>query len=238
MNHNCGIIDDLLPLYVDGACSEESKAAIEVHLASCEACRKKLERMQSETVVSEASKPTGEETAVKYANKVRKHRIKLTIGIIALSLAAACLLSLVFLTLKDMHNYANPIIHEVETGTYNLTSNDLEVIVADVDGYIFFTNNTKIAVSVDKDADFSGEVLLWNADDPDNPITAQYGRITSKERIVTFSGLSAAHRYMITCDGSDDLVLTITDGRNVSFFGSMKNVLMQIGDMIMELQVF
>jgi len=33
MNYNCGIINDLLPLYVDDACSEESKAAIEVHLA-------------------------------------------------------------------------------------------------------------------------------------------------------------------------------------------------------------
>lgn len=233
MNSNCGIIDDLLPLYVDGACSEESKVAIEVHLASCEACRKKLERMQSDTVVSETSKSTGEVTVVKYANKVRKHRIKLAIGIVAASVIAACLLSLVFLTLKDMHNYANPIIHEVETSTYNLTSNDLEVSVSDVDNYIFFTNNTKIAVSIDKDTDFSGEVLLWNADDPDNPITVQYGKITPKEKIVTFSGLSSAHRYMITCDGSDELILTVTDGRNVSFFGSMKNVLMQIWDMVM-----
>ena len=228
MNCNCGIIDDLLPLYADGACSEESKAAIEAHLASCETCRKKLERMQSDTVVSETSKPTGEVTVVKYANKVRKHRIKLAIGIVAISVIAACLLSLVFLTLKDMHTYANPTIYEVETGTYNLTSNDLEVAVADVVEYVFFTNNAKIEVSVGKGADFSGEVLLWNADDPNNPVTAQYGRITPQERTVTFSGLSSAHRYMITCDGSEDLMLTITDGRHVSFFGSMKNVLEMI----------
>ena len=38
------------------------------------------------------------------------------------------------------------------------------------------------------------------------------------------------NRYMITCDGNEDLLLTITDGRHVSFFGSMKNVL----DMIFE----
>ena len=233
MNCNCGIIDDLLPLYADGACSEESNVAIEAHLASCEACRKKLERMQSDTVVLETSKPTGKVAVVKYANKVRKHRIKLAIGIVALSVISACLLSLVFLTLKDMHNYANPIIYEVEAGTYNLTSNDLEVTVADVGEYVFFTNNAKIEVSVGKDADFSGEVLLWNADDPNNPVTAQYGRITPQERIVTFSGLSSAHRYMITCDGSDELRLTVTDGRNVSFFGSMKNVLIQIWDMVM-----
>jgi len=234
MNCNCGIIDDLLPLYVDGACSTESKAAIEAHLTSCEACRRKLERMQSDTVVTETSKSFDEIPVAKYAKKVRKHRIKLTVGAVTMSVIAACLISLFFLTLQDMHNYANPIIYEVETGTYNLTSNDLEVAVADVGEYVFFTNNAKIEVSVGKNADFSGEVLLWNADDPNNPVTAQYGRITPKERSVTFSGLSSAHRYMITCDGTEGLMLTITDGRNVSFFGSMKNVLISLWDLIME----
>lgn len=60
---------------LDGACSDESKAAIEAHLASCKACREKLERMQTETVVSETVKSSGEITAVKYAKRVRKHRI-------------------------------------------------------------------------------------------------------------------------------------------------------------------
>ena len=232
MNYNCGIIDDLLPLYVDGVCSNESKAAIEVHLASCETCQKKLKRMQSDTVVSETFKSADAITVAKYANKVSKHRIKLTIGIVLLSIIAACLLSLVFLTLKDMHNYANPIIHEVEAGTYNLTSNPLKVAVAEIDDYIFFTNNKKIEVSVDKDADFSGEVLLWNADDPNNPVTILYGKITSEARSCTFSGLSSAHRYMITCDGNEDLILTVTDGRHVTFWGSMKNVLESLFDIL------
>ena len=233
MNYNCGIIDDLLPLYVDGACSDESKAAIEAHLASCKACREKLERMQTETVVSETVKSSGEITVAKYAKKVRKHRIKLAVSAVAILVIAACLLSLVFLTLKDMHNYANPIIYEVETGTYNLTSNDLEVSVADIDDYIFFTNNTMIEVSVSEDADYAGEVLLWNADDQNNPITIGYGKITSKKRTFTFSNLSSAHRYMITCDGNDELILTITDGRRVSFFSSLKNVVIQVWDMIL-----
>ena len=147
---------------------------------------------------------------------------------------SACVLSLVFLTIKDMYDQANPVIHEVETGIYNLTSNDLEVAVADVDDYIFFTNNEKIEVSVDKDSTYSGEVLLWNADDPNNPITIGYGKITPEKRSFTFSNLSSAHRYRITCDGNEELILTITDGRNVSFFGSMKNVF----DMILEMILF
>lgn len=232
MNYSCGLIEDILPLYVDGACSEESKAAIEAHLTDCEACRKTLERMQSDAVASESGKTTDEIAVVQYANRVRKHRIKLAIGVAAIAVIAACLLSLVFLTLQDMHNYANPTIHEVETGTYNLTSNDLEVAAADVDRYVFFTNNTKIEVSVDEDADFSGEVLLWNVNDPNNPVTILYGKISQEERACTFSGLSSANRYRITCDGNEALMLTISDGRHVSFFGSMKNVFGTLFEML------
>lgn len=234
MNYNCGIIDDLLPLYVDGACSEESKAAIEVHLASCKACREKLGRMKTETIVTEKIMYSGEATVVNYAKKVRKHRIKVAVGAVAISVVAACVLSLIFLTVKDMHHQANPIIHEVETGTYNLTSNALEVTAAEIEDYILYTNNKKIEVSVDKDAAFSGEVLLWNVDDIDSPVSILYGNITSTEKSCVFSGLSSAHRYMVTCNGSDELTLTVTDGRRISFWGSMKNVLAQIYYLIKE----
>ena len=228
MNCNCGIIDDLLPLYVDGACSEESKAAIEAHLASCKACQDKLGRMKAETGIPDATKPHNEITVAKYAKKVKRHRIRLTIGAVATAIVVACILSLIFLTAKDMHNQVNPVIHEVEAGTHNLTSNDFKVTNAIVEDYVFFTNNKQIEVSVDKSANYSGKILLWNVDDRNNPVTILYGKITPDKNSCTFTGLSSAHRYMITCDGNEGLMLTVTDGRNVSFFGSMKNVLNEI----------
>ena len=39
MTYPCGIIKDLLPLYIDDACNEESRQAVEEHLAECESCR-------------------------------------------------------------------------------------------------------------------------------------------------------------------------------------------------------
>lgn len=42
MKLNCEIIRDLLPLYSDKVCSEESKAAVEEHLKECEPCREEL----------------------------------------------------------------------------------------------------------------------------------------------------------------------------------------------------
>ena len=35
----CNVTKDLLPLYVDDVCSEESKAMVEEHLAGCEKCQ-------------------------------------------------------------------------------------------------------------------------------------------------------------------------------------------------------
>lgn len=36
---DCNVIMDLLPLYADGCCSEQSKALVETHLKSCKACK-------------------------------------------------------------------------------------------------------------------------------------------------------------------------------------------------------
>lgn len=41
----CEIIRDLLPLYIDECCSEESKKLVALHLESCPDCRKVLESM-------------------------------------------------------------------------------------------------------------------------------------------------------------------------------------------------
>ena len=43
---SCNIVQDLLPLYIDEACSEESREMVEAHLKECEACREVFEQMK------------------------------------------------------------------------------------------------------------------------------------------------------------------------------------------------
>ena len=43
MKLNCKVIEDLLPLYLDEVCSEESRKLVEEHLSECEVCRKLVE---------------------------------------------------------------------------------------------------------------------------------------------------------------------------------------------------
>ena len=40
MKKECEMINDLLPLYIDGVCSEESKKLVEEHMKTCDSCRK------------------------------------------------------------------------------------------------------------------------------------------------------------------------------------------------------
>ena len=47
MTYPCGIIRDLLPLYIDDVCNEESKQALHNHLSECEKCRSCYEAMKS-----------------------------------------------------------------------------------------------------------------------------------------------------------------------------------------------
>ena len=55
---NCDIVKDLIPLYIDGCCSEESEKAVEEHIRDCSDCKKLLEDMKSPSdIVSVSESP-------------------------------------------------------------------------------------------------------------------------------------------------------------------------------------
>ena len=63
-NMDCNVIKDLLPLYVDECCSEESTKLVAEHLENCESCRKFYNQM-CETCQVHEEKP----------NSVKLHRV-------------------------------------------------------------------------------------------------------------------------------------------------------------------
>lgn len=44
---NCDVVKDLIPLCIDGCCSEESEKIVKEHIESCDACRKLFEDMSA-----------------------------------------------------------------------------------------------------------------------------------------------------------------------------------------------
>jgi len=79
MSINCKIVQDLLPLYHDGVCSEESQKLVEEHLSQCENCKRMLAEMDGEWVLSKEEtnelKPLQE---IKKAVKKRKRKALFT----------------------------------------------------------------------------------------------------------------------------------------------------------------
>ena len=47
MDFDCDLIRDLLPLYLDGVCSDASRRAVKAHLAGCADCRRALAEMEA-----------------------------------------------------------------------------------------------------------------------------------------------------------------------------------------------
>ena len=46
MRITCDIIADLMPLYIENICSEDSRKLLEEHINQCEKCSKELEDMR------------------------------------------------------------------------------------------------------------------------------------------------------------------------------------------------
>ncbi len=84
---NCGVIADLLPLYIDEACSEESKKLVEVHLEECETCREALQKMKVEI---ELPAETGDaQDGLRRIKKLLKKKYIL-FAVTAAAIAAVC----------------------------------------------------------------------------------------------------------------------------------------------------
>ena len=85
MDKQCEIVQDLLPLYVDGACSESSAAMVKEHLETCPECKALYEKLCSDT---------GEETlkaemvgvVAKHEKKVKKKRLLTIVASVVLTI--------------------------------------------------------------------------------------------------------------------------------------------------------
>ncbi len=75
MNYPCGMIQDLLPLYVDGAATEASKQAVEAHLPTCQTCQKYYETLCSADFLAEKTHHEQEDQQMAESLKRVKEKI-------------------------------------------------------------------------------------------------------------------------------------------------------------------
>ena len=75
-NNKCGIVRDLLPLYIDGVTSEESTEMVKTHIESCKACREIYASMKDESLENAVFSET-ESVMGKHRRKERLFAMKL-----------------------------------------------------------------------------------------------------------------------------------------------------------------
>lgn len=72
----CEIINDLLPLYVDGLTCDETNRQIREHMESCEPCRGNFQRMKEAFAGEESEKRKADRQEIDYLKKLRKKGFK------------------------------------------------------------------------------------------------------------------------------------------------------------------
>ena len=81
MNNTCDIVQDLLPLYIDGICSDASRQMIEAHLKSCPACSDMCRQLNNSEI--ETQLKTEKEGVVQRQAKIFKRRSAFAGAIVA-----------------------------------------------------------------------------------------------------------------------------------------------------------
>jgi len=92
MNYPCKLIQDLLPLYYDGVCSDESREIIEKHLSECAECSRIFGEIREADSVSIPAAPIHEMQKANSLKKVKRKILRKQILVAAAALAAVVMI--------------------------------------------------------------------------------------------------------------------------------------------------
>ena len=132
----CDVIMDLLPLYYDGVCNENSKRIVEEHLAECASCKSALGKIRNSTV-DDFLKKEREDVVSHHAQAVKRKSFVVGVSIASVmaipilvsmivNLATGRALDWFFIVLTSLMTTASvsvvPLVFEKEKGLWTLGS--------------------------------------------------------------------------------------------------------------------
>ncbi|MGB4429740.1 MAG: zf-HC2 domain-containing protein, partial [Thermacetogeniaceae bacterium] len=131
MKISCDIINDLLPLYVEGLASEDTRKAVEEHVTACSSCRKNLEKMRK----PEQNASVDGIPIKKVKAALQRQRLK-GIALTAVIILILAVSVIAYFTTPEYLPYSENMFSfsEKEDGTIIVTVNEA-ISGYDVDGY-------------------------------------------------------------------------------------------------------
>lgn len=108
----CEVIQDLIPLYIDHICSDESCRIINEHLENCDECQKLYENM-SKSVKQKQAEPELDSQQAFRAISHRWKRKRISIACISAALTALTIFIgyMLYQEVSCIHNYFSPVIY-------------------------------------------------------------------------------------------------------------------------------
>ena len=107
-NKSCDVILDLLPLHVDGVCSEESSKFIEEHISECESCKKLLENMKLDFNVSAKTEEFKED-----ANVIKRVKKRIWIEKIVIALSVLFITAIIMFCIMPVLSVSNKNMNDI-----------------------------------------------------------------------------------------------------------------------------
>ena len=109
MKISCEIIQDLLPLYHDGVCSNDSKMMVEEHLACCDSCKAELQAMDDQLLINKTEQNLNEAEAVKkLSRRWKRGMIKSLFKGILIAIGIIAFIALILYGFMDIRVIPNP----------------------------------------------------------------------------------------------------------------------------------
>ena len=195
---SCNIVIDLMPLYKEGICSDETRAFVEEHLRDCADCRRLAGDIDMNTAVPDTAVPDEIETFKKVSRKMRSTRFMKAMAVVfCIAFAAFACLNIVWLAVKYLpyRSLAKDMTRmDYGKGTgYSSTSNGY-TYRAKMPGYLGFEGGflsvepegTESVIVLDDGGIQFGDskgahcsLFIWNAESRTKP--AEYGLFIETE---------------------------------------------------------
>ena len=181
MSKNCDMIKDLLPLYADDVCSDESRKAVEEHINSCPDCKAELEKLRKNVTVV----PQKDGEVLKRIKK-RLRIEKLAVGLISAAVLVFALIGTLFYLINSESS--------MDVERYDIPNN---VYVSEVDGMLLLCIKGG-AASFDSIyptfSDSSGNHLTYDKDYDKNSKNGM-GYTLKQRKISSFSYMDMGNLY-------------------------------------------
>lgn len=109
MKVSCEIIKDLIPLYHDGVCSDDSRVMIEGHLLECDSCKAELQAMDEVLFINNKDQNLHEAEAVKkLSRRWKKGMMKSLLKGVVITIIVIAAIVLVLYLFMDIRALPEP----------------------------------------------------------------------------------------------------------------------------------